>query len=262
MPVQATPSRTSSRSSLLVELARAQAEFVSFTVALPRLRRAPRGDGHPVLVLPGLLAGDDSTRPLRWFLRDHGYDSHGWRLGVNQGPTQETATALLARLRAIAAPGRRVSLIGWSMGGLFALELAGAVPDSVRQVITLGSPLAAASERGRRAPVPVSALARCRGSARPRAREHRNPSKPSRTGPQPRRPADHCRPPSAGRTRLGSLRHDGLTIGTAQREPRNAKRSDSAIFARTAEIPANGYGQWPPQIRVNGTSVANRTQFH
>jgi pimeloyl-ACP methyl ester carboxylesterase len=158
MPAEASPSRTSSRSSLLVELARAQAEFASSAAALPRLRRAPRGDGHPVLVLPGLLAGDDSTRPLRWFLRDRGYYSHGWRLGVNRGPDPDTATALLARLRAIAAPGRRVSLIGWSMGGLFALELAGTVPDLVRQVITLGSPLAAASERGRRAPVPVSAL--------------------------------------------------------------------------------------------------------
>lgn len=158
MAADTTRSHLSSRSSRLLEPVRAQAEFAAFTAALAGLRRAPRGDGHPVLVLPGLLAGDDSTRPLRWFLRDLGYESHGWRLGINRGPDEKTATALLARLRSLASPGRRVSLVGWSMGGLFALELAGAVPDLIRQVITLGSPLAAASERGRRAPVPVSAL--------------------------------------------------------------------------------------------------------
>ena len=142
----------------LREAARAGAEFAAFTAALPRLRKAPTGDGHPVLVLPGLLASDDSTRTLRWYLEDRGYDAHGWRLGTNRGPSDETATALAARLGALAAPGRPVSVIGWSLGGVYALELAGVFPDAVRQVITLGSPLTAVSARGRRTPVPVTAL--------------------------------------------------------------------------------------------------------
>jgi pimeloyl-ACP methyl ester carboxylesterase len=143
--------------TLLREASRASVEFAAFVVAQPRLRQAPRGDGHPVLVVPGFRASDDSTRTLRWYLRDRGYHAHGWRLGTNRGPSQETSTALASRLLGLAAGGP-VSIIGWSLGGVYALELAGAFPDVVRRVITLGSPLPLVSQRGRKAPVPVSAL--------------------------------------------------------------------------------------------------------
>ena len=83
--------------------------------------------------------------------------AHGWRLGTNRGLTEETSIALATRLRALATS-RPVSLIGWSLGGVYALELAGAFPDAVRRVITLGSPLTLVSQRGQNAPVPVSAL--------------------------------------------------------------------------------------------------------
>ncbi len=105
------------------------------------LRRAPRGDGHPVLVLPGLFAGDFSTAPLRGFLRDLCYDARGWKLGINRGPTPEIRKKLEARLEGLFdRHGRKVSLIGWSLGGIYAREIARAHPERVRLVITLGTP--------------------------------------------------------------------------------------------------------------------------
>jgi pimeloyl-ACP methyl ester carboxylesterase len=105
-------------------------------------RTARVGDGHPVLVLPGLLAGDLSTLPLRRFLRALCYDAHGWELGLNTGPTPELRERLLARYGALRTrhEGRRVSLVGWSLGGIYARELARAHPDGVRLVITLATP--------------------------------------------------------------------------------------------------------------------------
>ena len=127
--------------ALLALEARAWLEFASLIPALPVLQAAPRGDGHPVLVLPGWLASDTSTRALRWFLRDRGYHAHGWRLGRNHGPTSEIVNGLGARLAALRARhGRRISLVGWSLGGIYARELARRRPDDVRQVITLASP--------------------------------------------------------------------------------------------------------------------------
>lgn len=109
--------------------------------AAPWLRLLGRGDHHPVLVLPGFTASDVSTRPLRWQLRTWGYWAHGWGLGRNLGPTTDVLTGLVDRLTALhARHGRRVTLIGWSLGGIYARELARQFPDSVRSVITLGSP--------------------------------------------------------------------------------------------------------------------------
>jgi pimeloyl-ACP methyl ester carboxylesterase len=92
-------------------------------------------------VLPGLLAGDLTTAPLRAFLRTLCYDARGWRLGVNAGPTPVLRERLAARLGYLfERHGRKVGLIGWSLGGIFARELARAHPDRVRQVITLATP--------------------------------------------------------------------------------------------------------------------------
>ena len=105
------------------------------------LRSAPRGDGHPVLVFPGLLAGDVTTLPLRRLLRDLCYDARGWNLGVNLGPSAELREKLDARLiHLFERHDRRVSLVGWSLGGIYARELARAHPDRVRLVITLATP--------------------------------------------------------------------------------------------------------------------------
>src|SRR5215470_2240424 len=94
---------------------RAVLELAALVPAYPFLRRAPRGDGHPVLVLPGFMASDFSTRALRAFLRDRSYAAHGWKLGRNLGPSAATIAALVERLQELHRryDGRRVSVIGW-----------------------------------------------------------------------------------------------------------------------------------------------------
>lgn len=125
----------------LTEVGRAGTEFAAYRAALPLAPALPRGDGHCVLVLPGLQADDRSTRPLRWVLRTLGYDVHGWRLGRNIGPTARCVDGLRATLSDLhSRQGRPITLIGWSLGGIFARELARQEPSSVRQVITLASP--------------------------------------------------------------------------------------------------------------------------
>lgn len=129
------------RPGLLMLEGRALLEFAAFVAAYPVLKRAPRGDGHPVLVLPGFMASDFSTRALRRFLRDRGYSAHGWKLGRNLGPTPEIVAGLGRRFSELRERyARRVSLIGWSLGGVYARELARRFPSDVRQVITLASP--------------------------------------------------------------------------------------------------------------------------
>ncbi|MBC7985617.1 MAG: alpha/beta hydrolase, partial [Sphingomonadaceae bacterium] len=108
------------------------------------LASAPRGDGHPVLVLPGMLASDRSTGVLRTYLANLGYEVHKWELGRNLGARAigVEGERLIERLSTIhRANGRKVSLIGWSLGGAFAQLLGRRLPEHVRSVITLGSPL-------------------------------------------------------------------------------------------------------------------------
>lgn len=127
----------------LTELPRAMAEFASLPLASPLLARAPKGDGHPVLVLPGFITTDASTTVLRGFLRRLGYDACEWGLGRNLGPRAigREGEKLLATIKAIhERTGQKVSLVGWSLGGVMARLVAQRVPEMVRQVITLGSP--------------------------------------------------------------------------------------------------------------------------
>ena len=120
---------------------RAVFELGAVAAASPLLRALGRGDEHPVLVLPGFLAGDSSTAPLRSVLQSQGYWVHGWRLGRNLGPTAHVVDGLIERLHALhERHDRPVSIIGWSLGGIYARRLARRSPDLVRQVITLGSP--------------------------------------------------------------------------------------------------------------------------
>lgn len=120
---------------------RAVFELGAIAAASPLLRTFGRGDSHPVLVLPGFLAGDSSTVPLRSVLQSQGYWVHGWQLGRNLGPTAHIVDGLVERLRILHdRHDQPVSLIGWSLGGIYARRLARRFPDAVRQVITLGSP--------------------------------------------------------------------------------------------------------------------------
>jgi pimeloyl-ACP methyl ester carboxylesterase len=136
----------------LTDIPRALAEYGQLVTVLPLHRTLPTGDGHPVLVLPGLLAGDGSTWTLRRLLRRRGYRAHGWGLGRNIGPTAKAVAGMAGRLHELHtrydAP---VSLIGWSLGGIFARALARRRPSAVRQVITLGSPFRVEDEGQTRA---------------------------------------------------------------------------------------------------------------
>jgi pimeloyl-ACP methyl ester carboxylesterase len=107
-----------------------------------RLAAAPRGRGETVLVVPGMGMGDLSTLTLRRFLSRHGFDARGWGLGRHRPEVWRTLPRALALLERTAAErGEAVSLVGWSLGGIVARELARLRPDLVRRVITLGSPV-------------------------------------------------------------------------------------------------------------------------
>jgi pimeloyl-ACP methyl ester carboxylesterase len=124
-----------------LEITRLTGEFGAYVAMQAALRFVPRGDGHGVLVVPGFMVSDVSTWPLRSMLRRLGYDAAPWRLGRNLGPTRAIALGLPRRLKELCARrGRRVSLVGVSLGGVFARDLASRHPDLLRQVITLGSP--------------------------------------------------------------------------------------------------------------------------
>lgn len=120
---------------------RAPLEMFATFALWPLLTLNPRGDGHPVLVFPGLAASDRSTEILRRFLKAQGYSAHAWQLGRNLGPRPGVVDACLVRIDELRQRhGRKVSLVGWSLGGLYARELAKLRPDDVRMVISLGSP--------------------------------------------------------------------------------------------------------------------------
>ena len=139
----ATVDRVRALALLTTELPRAGLDLAGLAAAWPVLAAARRGDGHPVVVLPGWLTGDPATVPIRAFLRTMGHDVSGWSLGRNRGPTGRVVRELRARLdRLHRSSGRKVSLVGWSLGGVYAQELARAAPGSVRAIVTLGSPVA------------------------------------------------------------------------------------------------------------------------
>jgi pimeloyl-ACP methyl ester carboxylesterase len=119
----------------------------------PALNRLPRGDGHSVMTLPGFMGADGSTAPLRRFLTARGYRALPWGLGRNlTGERPDSLDAVLASRSETESriaerveqeyelSGRRVSLIGWSLGGLYAVGLAHRYPQWIRRVITLGTP--------------------------------------------------------------------------------------------------------------------------
>jgi pimeloyl-ACP methyl ester carboxylesterase len=128
---------------LLLAEARGIFELNASLLLSPLLMRAPRGDGHPVLTLPGFLASDLSMAPMRRYLKELGYDAYAWKMGRNVGGISRMREGLRDRLAEIhAATGRKVSIVGWSLGGVYARDLALQAPDMVRYVVTLGSPFA------------------------------------------------------------------------------------------------------------------------
>ena len=121
---------------------RAVLEIGTTLALLPTLLRAPRGDGHPVLLLPGFGTSDSSLEGLRMFLASRGYHVETWGLGRNRGFDRRFSALVEQKVRFMHhRHGRRVSLVGWSLGGVFAFYAAHVAPECVRTAISLGSPL-------------------------------------------------------------------------------------------------------------------------
>lgn len=117
-------------------------ESAAYVLARPLLRSLHiAGDQHSVMVLPGGMGGDGSTFFLRWGIRNLGYSVHGWGIGSNLGLDEEKLAQLRARVDELyALHDAKISLVGWSLGGIYARMLARDRPHKIRQVITLGSP--------------------------------------------------------------------------------------------------------------------------
>ncbi len=127
--------------SLLREV-RIAREIPRLLIGSPRLASAPRGSGDPVLLLPGIGSDDWATAPLRHYLRRLGHDARGWGLGRNHGDVEALVEAVAGVVDTWqAASDRPVHLVGWSLGGVVAREVARAHPTSVAQVITYGTPV-------------------------------------------------------------------------------------------------------------------------
>ncbi|MEH6591916.1 MAG: alpha/beta hydrolase [Halioglobus sp.] len=140
MPIEVSISPPSALLALS-EVHRAVAEIAALKLSKKLLRRAPQGDGHPVMVLPGFMGDDGYNGPFRRFLSGCDYAVHGWGLGRNLGPGDGVLEGMLERLEFLHKRHERpVSLVGHSLGGIYARELARELPHCVRQVISLGSP--------------------------------------------------------------------------------------------------------------------------
>ncbi len=125
----------------VTEAHRALVEFAGLVYTRRFLEKMPKGDGHVVAVLPGFLGDDGYSAPLRKYLARQGYEAVGWEQGRNLGPRGDLLDRTLDHLSNLAArSGGKVSLVGHSLGGIYARELAKQMPDDIRQVISLGSP--------------------------------------------------------------------------------------------------------------------------
>jgi pimeloyl-ACP methyl ester carboxylesterase len=134
-PVEPRPFGILREAALGLDLARLLAR-------LPELGRHPRGAGEPVMVLPGFGAGDGSTWVLRAHLGRLGYRVRGWGLGLNSGNVQVLVREVARRIAEQAQrEGAPVRLVGWSLGGVLAREVAREMPDTVDRIVTLGSPV-------------------------------------------------------------------------------------------------------------------------
>jgi hypothetical protein len=142
--------------------ARAPWEFGAAMAAMatmPLLKGVAEGDGHSVVIYPGLVSSDVNTLPLRMFLAECGYDVHGWDENVNLGPCVNTMGRSIERVRRLRRKtGRKVSLVGWSLGGLYAREIARHVAKDIRCVITMGTPFVGGPEGREPPPVPTTSL--------------------------------------------------------------------------------------------------------
>jgi len=118
-------------------------ESVRLALSLPRLARGPRGQGEPVLLIPGFQAPELSMQPLLRMLRFKNYQAMHWGQGTNRGDVERYVDALRLRLDELAEHSghEQIALVGWSLGGVIAREVAREVPQRVSTVVTYGSPV-------------------------------------------------------------------------------------------------------------------------
>ena len=117
-------------------------EFARLMAAVPALIRQPRGQGEPIIVLPGFGASNVSTAILRKYLSWLGYEVQGWSVGRNTGNVSEMLPLVAEQVAQTFRESKQtVSLIGWSLGGVVARELARDLPEMIAQIITMGSPV-------------------------------------------------------------------------------------------------------------------------
>ena len=198
-----------------MEGGRAAWEYAATVTAMPWLNRVPPGDGHPVMVFPGLGASERSTQTLREYLARLGYAVHDWGLGRNR-PVPGVLEACRERVLEVAAQhGRKVSLVGWSLGGVYARELAKQLGPQTRCVITLGSPFSG-DTRATNVPRAYALL----GGRRPR--------------PDPQRAAQLRRAPELPTTSIYS-RSDGVVAW-------QCSLNDAAPHTENVEIHASHLG--------------------
>lgn len=114
-------------------------DWLSLPLRLNTLRQAPSGDGRPVLLIPGYLSSHRAMVPLASFLRSKKYDTYHWRQGLNRGDIYRYVDILGERLED--EFNEPVTLIGWSLGGVIARELARLYAPKVREIITMGTPI-------------------------------------------------------------------------------------------------------------------------
>jgi pimeloyl-ACP methyl ester carboxylesterase len=210
---------------------RAPLEALSSLALWPWLLAGERGDGHAVLVLPGLLADDDSTAMLRAFLTQRGFAAYGWGQGSNLGPRPGVLDAALQWLRRLHGhSARKVSLVGQSLGGVYARLLAATAPDAVRLVITLGSPIAGAAS-----------ASRARRIYRAAAGEHAH---------DPQRAETLRRPLAVPSTSIYS-RSDGVVAWQSSLQPESAQAEN--IEVRTSHV---GMGMHPAVLHAVADRLA------
>ena len=131
-----------SKTLLMLEFARTPWEMGAHYVARPVLSLAPKGDGHMVMAIPGFLANDLTTKAMRMYLNRCGYQTSGWKQGTNYGYSDDIGENLAWWISRLFEKHGKISLVGQSLGGVYACEMARMYPHMVRFVITLGSPYA------------------------------------------------------------------------------------------------------------------------